>query len=323
MKKNLPIILTATLFLILASSVRAQLPVNNRAFVIIPPKLEIAAAPGEVIQDVIRLQNQTEEEVTFTVGMSDFIVTNTQGSPVFVDQETAGEWALTQWITLGSETLTIAPGEQGSLNFIVSVPENAQPGGHYASIYFIQGGKLSEGQTIAEVAAEMRNLVLLRIKGPITEEAFIRRFQIPRLSEYGPIDLTTEIANLGNYHITPIGAINIKNVFGKTVATMDLEERNIFPGASQEYQNSWDKKWLFGRYKATLTATYGEQNLPLTATVFFWVWPWKITLATISIIVFIILIIFLIKYLKKRKEMKPEEIEEEEFNEDNEEEEEE
>jgi hypothetical protein len=323
MKKNLPIIFIASLFLILASSVRAQLPVNSRSFIIIPPKLEITAAPGEVIQDVIRLQNQTNEEVTFSVGMSDFIVTNTQGSPVLVDQETAGEWALTQWLTLGAETLIIAPGEQGSLNFIISVPENAQPGGHYASIYFVQGGKVSPGQTIAEVAAEIRSLVLLRVKGPISKEALIRRFQAPRLSEYGPIELSTEITNLGNYHLTPIGAISIKNVFGKTVANLDLEERNIFPGASQEYQNLWNKKWLFGRYKATLTAAYGEQNLPLTATIFFWVWPWKITLIVIGIIILIILIIFMIKYLKKRREMKPEEIEEEEFIEDNEEEEEE
>jgi len=102
---------------------------------------------------------------------------------------------------------------------------------------------------------------------------------------------------------------------------MDLEQRNIFPGASQLYTNTWDKKWLFGRYKATLTATYGEQSLPLTATIFFWVWPWKITLAVIIVIILIILLIFLIKYIKKRKELKPEEIEEEEAAEETEEEE--
>jgi len=321
MKKSLPILLFLIIFASLLTAVRAQAPVNMRAFVVIPPKLELTAEPGEVIQSAIRLQNQTENEVNIYVGMSDFIVRDMSGTVELVDPETAGEWALSQWLSFTPTTLTIPAGEQGSVSITISVPEDALPGGRYASVYFSESGLVEEGQTITGVAMEIRSLVLLRIAGPITEEAIVRRFQAPRFSEYGPINFTTELANLGNFHISPVGAIGIKNILGKTVATMDLEQRNIFPGASQLYTNTWDKKWLFGRYKATLTATYGEQSLPLTATIFFWVWPWKITLAVIIVIILIILLIFLIKYIKKRKELKPEEIEEEEAAEETEEEE--
>lgn len=292
-----------------------------RAFIIIPPKLELTAKPGEIIQSSIRIQNQTESEVTLSVGMSDFIVRDMYGTPELVDPETAGEWALSQWLSFSPDSLTIPPGEQGSVSVSISVPEDALPGGRYASIYFTEPGLVWEERAITGVTAEIRNLVLLRIAGPITEEAIVRRFQAPRFSEYGPVEFTTEIANLGNYHIRPLGAIEVKNLMGKTVANMDLQERNIFPGASQEYKNNWDKKWLFGRFKATLTATYGEQNLPLTATIFFWVWPWKITLAILGAIILIVVLILLIKHLKGRKEMKPEEIEEEEEPEEGEEEE--
>jgi len=312
MKKSLPIFLFLIIFGLLVTAVQAQLPAPLRAFVIIPPKLELSAAPGEVIQSSIRLKNQTENEVTVFVGMSDFIVTDMSGTVELVDPETAGEWALSQWLSLSSETLTIPAGEQGTLGITISVPVDAQPGGRYASVYFSESGLIEEGQTITGIAAEIRNLVLLRVKGPITEEALVRRFHAPRFSEYGPIIFTTELANLGNYHIRPVGAIGIKNILGKTVGTVNLEEHNIFPGTSWEYENSWDQKWLFGRYQAKLTAAYGEQNLPLEATIFFWVWPWKITLAIVGIIVLIIVLIFLIKFLKNRRAMKPEEIEEEE-----------
>lgn len=321
MKKSLPVFLFLIIFTLLLTAVRAQAPVNKRAFVVIPPKLELTAEPGEVIQSAIRLQNQTENEVTVYVGMSDFIVRDMSGTVELVDPEAAGEWALSQWLSFAPKTLTIPTGEQGSVSVTISVPEDALPGGRYATVYFSESGLIEEGQTITGVAMEIRSLVLLRIAGPITEEAIVRRFHAPRFSEYGPIEFTTELANLGDYHIRPIGAIEVKNILGKTVATMNLEERNIFPGVSQEYKNVWDKKWLFGRFKATLTATYGEQSLPLTATIFFWVWPWKITLAVIGVIILIILLIFLIKYIKKRKELKPEEIEEEETEEETEEEE--
>lgn len=297
-------------FLLLSlSQVHAQ---TTRAFIVIPPKLELIAKPGEVIQDVIRIQNQTDEETTLSVNMSDFIVRDMRGTPELVDPATAGNWALSQWLSFSPQSLTIPPGMQGSVSVIISVPDDVLPGGRYATIYFSYPGTIEEGQTITGVATEIRSLVLLRIAGPISEEAIVRRFQAPRFSEFGPIKLVTEIANLGNYHIRPIGAISVKNVLGKTVATMNLEERNIFPGSSQEYTNTWEQKWLFGRFKATLTTVYGEQKLPLTATIFFWVWPWKITLAIVGIIILIVLLILLIKYLKGRKETKPEEIEEEE-----------
>ncbi len=313
MKKYLPICLVIIALGLLVNIARAQTTPIQRAFIVIPPKLELTAKPGEVIQDVIRFQNQSDNETTFSVGMSDFIVRNMDGTPEFVDPETAGDWALSQWLTFNPDTLTIPAGEQGSVSIVISVPEDALPGGRYASIFFTSPGAIEEGQTVTGIAAEIRNLVLLRVEGPITEEAIVRRLEAPRFSEHGPIDFTSEIANLGDYHIRPLGTIEIKNVLGKTVTNLELEERNIFPGASQEYKNIWDKKWLFGRYKATLNLVYGEQNLPLSATIFFWAWPWKITLAAIGVIILIIILILLVKFLKKRREMKPEEIEEEEL----------
>lgn len=314
----LVVIFIFSFFILHLSKVHAQ---ASRAFIVIPPKLELSAKPGETIQSSIRLQNQTENETTVFVGMSDFIVRDMSGTVELVDPEIAGEWALSQWLSLNTDTLTIPPGEQGAVSLTISVPEDALPGGRYASVYFSESGLIEKGQTGTGVTTEIRSLVLLRIEGPITEEAIVRRFEIPRFSEYGPVTIVTELANLGNYHIAPIGAISIKNMLGKTLEIIDLEERNIFPGASQEYINEWGQKWLFGRYQATLTGAYGEQNLPLTATIFFWVWPWKITLAVIGIIILIILLILLLKSFKKRQEMKPEEIEEEELEEETEEEE--
>ena len=66
-------------------------------------------------------------------------------------------------------------------------------------------------------------------------------------------------------------------------------------------ENTWPQKWGFGKYKASLEATYGTQGKVLAATVFFWVIPWRAI--TIAVLI-IVLIVLLIIYFKKPKEIK-------------------
>jgi len=91
-------------------------------------------------------------------------------------------------------------------------------------------------------------------------------------------------------------------MFGKTTATLKIDERNIFPGASLIYKNTWAEKNLIGRFRADLELAYG-QGRGLKGTIFFWVFPWKVALAVILAIILLALIIFLItKKIRKQKE---------------------
>jgi membrane protein implicated in regulation of membrane protease activity len=56
---------------------------------------------------------------------------------------------------------------------------------------------------------------------------------------------------------------------------------------------------MIGRYQAVLMGTYGvNNNLPLVASVYFWVFPWRIALV---IVLAVIAIILAALYLRKRK----------------------
>ena len=86
-----------------------------------------------------------------------------------------------------------------------------------------------------------------------------------------------------------------------------LEERNIFPGASFIYENTWNAKYLLGRYRADLSVAYGTHGQALTATLYFVVFPVRIALAVVLAVVIIILAILLIRKQKKGKEEEAEE----------------
>jgi len=68
-------------------------------------------------------------------------------------------------------------------------------------------------------------------------------------------------------------------MLGKTSYTVEFGDRNIFPEAIREIESKIGKKFMIGRYEATLLANYGQDNnLPLTASVAFWVFPWRLGL---------------------------------------------
>jgi hypothetical protein len=150
------------------------------------------------------------------------------------------------------------------------------------------------------------------VAGPISEKASITKFLGPIFAEYGPVNITTEVLNQGDYHITPKGTITLKNIFGGIIAKSDLEAKNIFPGTSRTYTNEVGSKLMFGKFTAALSATYGDHGQLLTSTLTFWILPWKIMLAVIlGIIIIIILGTTWYKKVAKKEEELVEELKEE------------
>jgi hypothetical protein len=163
------------------------------------------------------------------------------------------------------------------------------------------------------ISPRLASLIYIKIKGPIKESAFVTKFQ-PKQSffEYGPIEVETEILNRGDYHINPKGEITLTNMLGKVIDKSLLNETNIFPDTVRTFSNSLGKKWMMGKYRLSLSATYGEKNGVLTAFYEVWVFPWKLATIIVLTLIIIILIIrqFYITSLLKEK-MLEEELEKE------------
>jgi len=292
---------------VLARSARAQ----TQTFTAIPPRLEISAKPGEFVQKTIQFRNEGNETAYLSVVTKDFIVKDTAGTPEFVTSPVSGRWAASSWISLSPSSITVAPKQTVNITLSVNVPLDALPGGHDKDLNFYIydvapriGGGVGAGSAIQQVVG---TLVYLTVEGPISEQAKVLRFEVPRFLEFGPVPFTTEILNNSDLHITPKGQITVRNMLGKVTTVMPLEERNIFPGASFIYENTWNAKYLLGRYRADLSVAYGTHGQALTATLYFVVFPVKIALALVLAVVIIILAVLLIRKQKREKEGEAEE----------------
>lgn len=276
---------TFLLFIGLATSdqVKAQ---DSTTLSIIPPKFELFANPGDIITETIRVRNDSAIPQTYGVLVEDFSSSGEEGKVVLEEGEDDSQYSLKKWIELSSTSLVIQPGEETVFPFTVSVPNSAEPGGHYASILFQIGGTGAvEDQSVTSVQHRVGSLVLLRTSGNVIEQASIETFKAPAYSRKGPVTFSLRIKNEGTTHIRPAGTIVITNIFNHKVDEIPLNGLNVFPGAVRKMDTTWEKGSLLGQYTATLVASYGQQGLPLTnATKFTVISPIAATIIVIGLI---------------------------------------
>ncbi len=288
------------LFLFLTTQVFA---VSNLSLTATPVRLgddfSIRLKPGEKKQVQIKVRNGSEEAVALESKATDFIVAEDGFTPVLIDTKQAdSRWSLVSWLTLVPAEHKLNSEEVAVVNVLIEVPKDALPGGHYAMIYHRPLSATPVTESGSGISQRVGTLLYVVVEGEINEEAYISRFNWPKFLENGPINFSLKIDNQSDIHINTKPVLKIYNLFGKEVANLEIEAKNIFPKSEREFVGSWNKVWGFGYYKAIVEASYGSQGRMMTAVAGLYLIPVKIILLVL-IIVLIITILFV--SLKKRK----------------------
>jgi len=267
---------------------------GERGVGISPLTFELTANPGDVLTNQVKVYNPSDAVIGLKMEIEDFTVAGEIGHVKLEPAETE-TYSIARWITFEPEEFSLQPGEQKFVNFTISLPENAEPGGHYGAILAgttaVVGGEFAG----AAVAGRVGSLVLLSIAGEVKEEVIVKDFSCPNYSEYGPILFTIRFENKGTIHVKPRGFVTITNWLGKKVADVEFPQNNVLPNSIRKIETSWNQKWFWaGKYTATLVGSYGTANTPLTPTVItLWAFPWKAGLG--------ILIVFILLILSRRR----------------------
>ena len=263
-----------------------------------PPTFELSANPGDFLKNTIRVENLTDRPMIIVVEKRNFTAMGEEGS---VDlTENATPFSLASWITVDPVEVEIGPKGRSIFNFAINVPLNAEPGGHFGSIIFRVGNKEKVVGTGATLSQELGSLILLRIAGKADEEGQFASFKaIKKFFEYGPVDFEIRVRNDGNVHLKPTGSIIINNFWGKKVATIEVEPKNVLPGAIRKLSATWERKFLLGRYRAIVSLNYGTERKILVSSTSFVGFPYKI--GGIIILGLLVLTIFIFRARKRLK----------------------
>ena len=299
-KKNLILLLTLAFVFLLIGITKAQ--ELQRTFTVINPSIVQKLNPGEHAEGTTKIINQSNVALTFQANVQDYVVNDTKGTPDILAPNTLNsKYSAAAWIGITPSLFTVKPGGTQTLNYYIQVPFNAKPGGHYSAIVYTPVINKTENQTGGSVNTQVGSLFYVTINGPVKESASVSKFFANSFQEYGPVKILTQIKNFGDLHIAPKGAITVSGLFFKN--SQNLPDHNIFTQTARDFENSFGNTFMVGRYKAEFLGTYGtNNNLPLVATLYFWVFPWKITIIIVLIIVALVL---LSQYMKKKKKTNP------------------
>ncbi len=272
-----------------------------------PALIQEKIEPGKTFQAVLRVTNLSLVEQTFYIKKSNISGMSLEGQPVFTAEgKSLDIYGITSWLKIPEEPIVLPAGATAEVLFLVEVPMDAGPGGHFGAI-FVTTQPEKPTATGAAVGYEVASLINLQIAGDVFDETNIREFSADK-SVYNKADIKFDIRveNLGNTLVRPTGFIEITNMLGKKTATINVNEAQggIFPKAIRKFQSDWKSEgFTFGRYQATLSLVYGDTGKKtITSSLSFWVLPMKpIAIFFGTLISFILLVMFLVKFYVRTK----------------------
>ncbi len=282
---------------------------GGQALEIGPPVVNLSADPGQTITTSISIRDVSTSSLIVTNEINDFIANGEDGTPqVVLDQTIQSPYSIRSWIT-PIDQLTLKPKEIKSIPLTVSVPSNAAPGGYYGIVRFTGTPPDLEGTGVS-LSASLGSLIFLRVNGDAKEQISIEQFYTNdgtserSLFEFKPVTLTARLKNTGNIYEQPTGLVTVKNMFGKAIATLPVNDgqRTILPDSTRKFDQLLDSTvvgdgMMFGYYTADLTIKYGSSGQTINASTSFWVIPFKLILAGV---ILLIAAFFVFRFLIRR-----------------------
>ena len=295
---------------------------SGQALEIAPPVLNLSGDPGETVRSEIILRDVSDSPLFVTNQINDFEAGGEDGTPrLLLDSDEESPYSMRSWFSPISE-LTLEPRTLTRLPISVNIPANAAPGGYFSVIRFTGTAPEVSGNGVG-LSASIGALVFVEVSGDANEQLSVEEFYTAigdtrsGLFQSAPVDFVVRLNNTGNTYEQPAGKIVVTDMFGNTVATVNvnLPPRNVLPGSIRKFEAPLDSsvignKFLFGPYTAELTVTYGSDDQTVMQKVSFWVIPYTlIALVIVGLIVafFVLRMLiqrynrYIIKQARKRK----------------------
>lgn len=301
-------ITVSILFLIVAAFASPAYAQSAFGLQITPGVIEDRVNPGDVYTFSLKVTNTSDQDRTFYLVAQDIKGLDAEGKPIFAEQGESTEYDLSHWIVMPQESITLRAGEAQQVSYAVNVPANASPGSHFGGVFFeTQPPRLR--QTGAAIGVQVGSVISLRIAGDAVEDARLLEFSTSKMIYNDPsISFQSRVENLGNVLVRPHGFVRVTDMFGRDVASVNVNESGapVFPLSERSYVVEWTHDgFAFGRYQAVASLVYGEDvRKTISGTTSFWILPLRTILIVLGTILSIILVLYIFARMYVRKKLK-------------------
>jgi hypothetical protein len=289
-------------------------PMHVSALSVNPAIHDIEIDPSQTQTLNITLENDEAITQTYVIGIQKFIPQGEFGQQRFLDpSDTSG---LPEWMFVERPEVTLEAGRSATLPVTIRIPSDAKSGGYYAALFLSQ--KQSSNEQVA-MLPRIGILFFVRVNGPAIEKLSFNDFAVDSDDAYEhlPVGFRTSLTNEGNVHLAPEGMISVKNMFGSTVAKIQInpDAAKILPDSHRVFLPVWSKgpvasgsgywhgllqelsHFAVGPYTATIELSGRGFAGPAEASVTFSVWPWRTGVALLGLTLGLVILFFVFKKL--------------------------
>lgn len=277
-----------------------------------PLPISLNGKPGTTLTTDIRIKNGGSKTEKLKVTLMKFSAYGDEGKPAIAEREPSDDYF--DWVTFSPALFDAEPNEWKTIKMTIKLPQTAAFGYYYAAA-FSRASEVKPTGKQNVLLGSTAVLVLVDAKVPNAKRSaeIVSFTSNKKAYEFLPTTFSVKIKNSGNVHLVPSGNIVVSRG-NKEVARLSVNSAsgNVLPDSNRIFTAEWtdgfpsygdrvvagktvlDKngkpqkqlQWdlnkishlRFGRYTAHLIMVYddGSRDVPLEATVSFWVIPWRL-----------------------------------------------
>ncbi len=286
---------------------------------IFSPVVELTAAPGQTVQGIVKLYNETDADLVLVSSVEAFASSDEAGTPVYLPPDQRRLYL--DWFTVQTDSIVLQPRQVAIVPFTVAIPANAVPGGYYAVIFWQQSPD-KQVDSLA-VNSKVGTLVFLKVEGDLVEDGEVLDFgplEAKNIFWALPLNFSVRFANNGNIHLRPAGNIELRGWFGELASLpLNPDHKAVLPDTVRRFEVTWGNNfagsiwqnfWFgaqqefayltVGKIQASLTFAYGSAE-PVVRTIDFWFIPWRLLSVVLLLLIGLVVFLCLNKKIKKIK----------------------
>lgn len=240
-----------------------------------PEMFELSVERGEELFEKIKIYNQSPLPIPIEAQVTNFGAQEESGTitffqePVPREEEDDISYNPRKWIKIENPNFILDPKETEEVKLLIDIPENAEPGGHYAVILFepkLPSFYFEEGQprvlpiigVLFLFSVEVEGLTKVEVPLTIVEFTIPEELRLKRLEhlmadvaglffeadeekellsivEISHLSLFPRIKNNDIYHIKPSGKLEIFTMRGKKIGETEIKKTTILPGKIRRF----------------------------------------------------------------------------------------
>ncbi len=264
------------------------------------PFFQPLLTPGVPLQDSLTITNKTGEPLTLQLYTADAFNTPEGGFASRPPQ--APKRGMGSWITLSTDTVTVAPQSELPVPFTIDTPLDASPGDHAGSIIALNPTPTvnDAGQVKIHTVQAVGVRVYGRVAGKLTRSLDVTSMDVSTTSGIGSLfgggvdtDVTYKVVNTGNTRVQPHATLSVSPLFGGSTDAKPIPLPELLPHGSAIVHQHVSSVMPFGRATAKVTIT--SEAPTVTAEASAWVIPWFLLL------IVVLLVALLAWWLRRRR----------------------